>query len=193
MSTRQQRRQAQRARARSPRTRFHPALVLTGIVGAIAIVVAVLVVSTGESDDASQAAGGPALPNLTLTGFDDSTISLAAYRGKPLVINFWASWCVPCLAEMPGFERVYQRRKADVEFLGVNLQDDPEAAQAVIGQTGITYPVARDIDGSAFVALQAYGMPTTIFVSAAGEMLELHTGEITAPDLEARIDSLFGL
>lgn len=204
MSTRQQRRQAERDRAKKRRTGPPVRLIVAGAASAIVIVVAFLITSASGSDDANQAAA--ALPvgngasesrtipdNLTLADFDDNPVELASFLGRPLVINFWASWCVPCLAEMPGFERVYQRRQAEVDFLGINLQDEPAAAQAVIRQTGITYRVARDVDGSVFIALQGYGMPTTVFVSPEGEVLNFQTGEISAAELEDRIVSLFDL
>jgi len=204
MSSRQQRRQAERDRVKKQRTGPPTRLIAIGAASAIAIVVIFLIASTGGSDDANQAAtalpGGAAasefrtIPDgLTLVDFDDNPVELSSYLGRPLVINFWASWCVPCLAEMPGFEQVYQRRKAEVDFLGVNLQDEPRPAQAVIRQTGITYPVARDVDGSVFIALQGYGMPTTVFVSPDGEVLDFKTGQILATELEDRILSLFDL
>ncbi len=176
---------------------------VAGVIGVVALLaVAVVLFSSGSDDTANDppvAAASPgvdesgAVPNVTLSDFDGNPVHLADYVGRPLVINFWASWCVPCLAEMPGFEQVYQRQRPAVQFLGVNLQDDPAAAAAVIRQTRISYPVARDIDGSAFVALRAFGMPTTIFVSAEGEVLSLHTGGLSAADLEEQIISLFEL
>ncbi len=202
MSSRQQRRHAQRRRAKAGQRRV-PVGLLAGVIGVVALLVVAVVLFSNGSDDTANAApaaaaspgveGLGALPNVTLSDFDGNTVRLADYVGRPLVLNFWASWCVPCLAEMPGFEQVYQRQRSAVEFLGINLQDDPGAAAAVIRQTGISYPVARDTDGSAFVALRAFGMPTTIFVSAEGEVLSLHTGGLSVAELEEQIISLFEL
>lgn len=117
---------------------------------------------------------------------------ISDFREQPLVVNYWASWCVPCLAEMPGFERVYQQHQGEVAFLGINLADDPRAAEAVRERTGITYPVARDAEASAFEAFGAFGMPTTVFISPEGGIVELYTGELFAEALAERIDRYFG-
>lgn len=149
---------------------------------------ATVFIATTRSEPAVE---GPPAPDLELAGFDGGTVSLADFEGKPLVVNFWASWCVPCLAELPGFERVHQANKDNIAFLGINLADDPGAAEAVREQTGITYPVARDPDGSAFEAFGGFGMPTTVFISPQGTILELYTGELSAEALAERIDAYF--
>jgi thiol-disulfide isomerase/thioredoxin len=88
------------------------------------------------------AAEGQPLPELTFTRFrTGQTERLAVYRGQPLVINFFASWCAPCLVELPRFEEAYQAHQGKVAFLGVNLQDHPESARRVIADTG--YPGGR--------------------------------------------------
>jgi thiol-disulfide isomerase/thioredoxin len=160
--------------------------------GALVAIVVVAVITffaaTGSGQDELD---GPPAPEVVLEGFDGGTVRLADFAGQPLVVNFWASWCVPCLAELPGFERVHQQHKGEVAFLGVNLADDPGAAEAVVEQTGISYPVARDPDGSAFEAFQAFGMPTTVFISPEGAIVELYTGELSAEALAERIDRYF--
>lgn len=159
------------------------AVVLVVVVGAIAALSA----SGGGTDVAS----GPAAPTFALPGFDGGTVRLADFEGEPLVVNYWASWCAPCLAELPGFEQVYQKHRGSVAFLGINLNDQPEYAKAVVDRTGISYQLARDVDGSSFVAFGASGMPTTVFISADGRILELYTGDLTARELEARISKYF--
>ena len=160
--------------------------------GALAAVVVVAAITffaaTGGQQDELD---GPPAPEEALEGFDGGTVRLADFAGQPLVVNFWASWCVPCLAELPGFERVHQQHQGEVAFLGVNLADDPAAAEAVLDQTGISYPVARDPDGSAFEAFQGFGMPTTVFISPEGAIVELYTGELSAEALAERIDRYF--
>lgn len=128
-----------------------------------------------------------ALPN-----FEGETVRLSDFRGQGVVVNYWASWCLPCLAELPGFEQVYQRHRGAVTFLGINLADDPSSALSVVAQTGITYPLAVDADGVTFNAFGGYAMPTTVFISPDGEVLELHGGPLTAEELEARIETYFG-
>lgn len=159
--------------------------------GALVAVVVVAAITLFETTGGRDELDGSPAPEVALESFDGGTVRLADFEGQPLVVNFWASWCVPCLAEMPGFERVHQQHKGKVAFLGVNLADDPGAAEAVREQTGITYPVARDPDGSAFETFQAFGMPTTVFISPQGAIVELYTGELSAEALAERIDRYF--
>lgn len=127
-----------------------------------------------------------------LEGFEGGTVRLSDFRGAPLVLNYWASWCAPCLDEMPGFEAVYQRNLDRVGFLGVNITDDQNAARAVIEMTGITYPVAVDADGSTFPIFGGLGMPTTVFIDSAGRQLDVITGALSEEALQDTIDTLFG-
>jgi thiol-disulfide isomerase/thioredoxin len=134
------------------------------------------------------AAEGQPLPELTFTRFrTGQTERLAVYRGQPLVINFFASWCAPCLVELPRFEEAYQAHQGKVAFLGVNLQDHPESARRVIADTG--YPVAEDPNGRLFQALGGTGMPTTVFVDADGTIIERHTGELTGRQLSNKLQT----
>ena len=159
-----------------------------GVVVVVLAAAAAIFTATAGSEPAAEA---PPAPDLELAGFDGGTVRLVDFEGKPLVVNFWASWCVPCLAELPGFERVHQANKDNIAFLGINLADDPGAAEAVREQTGITYPLARDPDGSAFEAFGGFGMPTTVFISPQGTIVELYTGELSAEALAERIDDYF--
>lgn len=108
---------------------------------------------------------------------------LGAYEGRPLVINFFASWCTTCLAELPRFEQAYQTHKDQVTFLGLNLQDSPSSAARVVADTGLSYPIGTDPQGRLFQAIGAFGMPTTVFVAADGTVLERYTGELSAEQL----------
>lgn len=122
--------------------------------------------------------------------FDGGTASLEDYRGRPLVVNFYASWCAPCLAELPGFERVHQDLRDEVAFLGVNLQDSVATGRELAERTGITYDLARDPDGTLFTRLGGTAMPTTAFIDARGALVEVHSGELSADELADRIDEL---
>jgi thiol-disulfide isomerase/thioredoxin len=132
-------------------------------------------------------AGGLSTP---FVGFDGTPGTLERYIGTPIVVNFFASWCTPCLAELPGFERVHHEVGEAVRFVGLNLADDPAAGRAIVEQAGITYDVARDPDGDVFAALGAIAMPATVFVDADGRVLEVHGGELSAGALAERIEAL---
>lgn len=136
---------------------------------------------------------GRPLPDFTLQGFGGrGSVSAADFRGKPLVLNFWASWCPFCIQEMPGFEQVHRELGEAVAFLGVDLQDDPALAKDLAERTGVTYTLAEDPDGSLFAAVEGLGMPTTLLVSADGRIVQKITGPLKADQLRRLIlDQLF--
>lgn len=162
-----------------------------------AVIVAVALAGGGSNDttnatDAVEEAASSRrrVPAVSFEMLDGSSGSFGNYRGRPLVVNFFASWCAPCLAEMPGFERVHQDLDGRVAFLGLNLQDRPEDGRWVVEKTGITYDVGRDPNGELFRALQGRAMPTSAFVDAEGHIVDVHSGDLTAGALRARIEEL---
>jgi thiol-disulfide isomerase/thioredoxin len=175
-----------RATARARRNRR------IAVAGVIVLLAVVLIAGSNapSSDEGDVATGGAAPEDVTLTMLDGTTGSMADYRGRPVVLNFFASWCAPCLAEMPGFEQVHQDLDGQVAFLGVNLQDRIADGQRVVDQTGVTYDIARDPDGSLFQHFGAVAMPTTVFIDAQGRVVDVHSGEISAGALADRIASV---
>lgn len=145
--------------------------------------------STGTAPQAST--GPSAAADVVLQDFDGNPVTISSLEGRPLVINFWASWCPACFSEMPSLEKVYQTHRDSVQFLGINLGKDIEAALSVVEQTGVTYPLARDPQGETFAAFGGYGMPTTVFLDRDGRVIELYTGELTVDELETRIVKYF--
>jgi thiol-disulfide isomerase/thioredoxin len=141
-----------------------------------------------EGDPAGRDAAGRAVPTGGLERFDGTTGAFADYRGRPLVVNFWASWCPPCVAEMPDFEKVHQKLRDRVAFLGVNLTDEPAAADALVRRTGVTYDLARDPQGQLFEVMGGFSMPTTFFVSPEGRIVEQRSGQLTGHQLELLVD-----
>jgi hypothetical protein len=91
---------------------------------------------------------------------------------------------------MPDFEDVHQQRGDEVRFIGVNIQDTPAAALDLVARTGVTYDVVHDTDAALFRAFGGVSMPTTVFVSADGEITEVRGGELSAGALQERIDRL---
>ncbi len=161
------------------------------VIGLVATVVFTGADTATTSGATGAAASGDSGVDFALPNFEGETVRLSDFRGQGVVVNYWASWCLPCLAEMPRFEEVYQRHRDKVAFLGVNLADDRSSALAVVAKTGITYPLAIDADGVTFNAFGGYTMPTTVFISPDGEVLELFGGGLTAEELEARIETYF--
>jgi thiol-disulfide isomerase/thioredoxin len=177
-----------------PRRPPHASIRRVALFSAIGIVVLSVAVAfaISSSDDATPVRDTPASESdATAREFellDGGRASLTDYEGKPVVANFFASWCTACLAELPQFEAVHQRYRNDVQFLGINLQDSAAAARRLIADTGITYDIARDPNGSLFQSFDAFAMPTTVFLDAHGRVVELHSGDLTAEQLETTIN-----
>jgi len=113
--------------------------------------------------------------------------------GRPLVLNVWASWCVPCRKEMPAFQSVYLRARGMVGFLGVDYLDEEAAARRLAADTGVTYPLAADPKGTEVAKLGVTALPTTLFFSADGVLRGRRFGELDADRLRAAIRSYLGL
>jgi cytochrome c biogenesis protein CcmG/thiol:disulfide interchange protein DsbE len=130
-----------------------------------------------------------ALPRMT----DGSTMTLGEVRGRVVVLNFWASWCVPCRDEAPALEAVWRRyRDAGVTVLGVNIQDRPAAARQFVATTRATYPNVIDGPGAASIAYGIYGVPETFVIDRDGRIRVRHVGAITAETLNAHLAALVG-
>lgn len=139
------------------------------------------------SPAAPSPASGEPVPPLDVEAFDGSTVSLKDYAGTPMVVNFWASWCPPCIAEMPDLEAVHQSAGDRLAFVGINTQDTPEEAAAMVDETGVTYDLLRDPDGTLGQAFGVFGMPSTFYVDADGTIVARHTGLLTR---DALVDDL---
>ncbi len=146
----------------------------------------------GGSDKGVQVGGQPA-PRVSLIDFEGKRFSLAAYKGRPLVLNFWASWCPNCAAEMPAFQREFQTLGNEVAFVGIDQRDSRDGADRLAAQTGVRYRLASDPQGRVFDAFGGTGMPTTVFIDARGRVVDEVTGQLTAGLLRQRIHEAFGI
>jgi len=117
-------------------------------------------------------------------------LATADLPGRVTLVNFFASWCVPCRKEMPAFERVHRRLGSRVAFLGINHQDQQEPALQLLRETGVSYPAGYDPAGKAALAYGLFGMPTTVFISPDGRILKRRTGEMSESELETAIQQL---
>lgn len=128
-------------------------------------------------------------PSFTLTLFDGKVIKLEDLRGKTVLVNFWASWCVPCRAEASALESAWQKYQAkDVVFLGVATQDKEEDARAFIKEFGVTYLNGSDQDGKIAVDYGVWGIPQTFFIDPQGKISYKHAGELKPSLIAARLD-----
>lgn len=121
------------------------------------------------------------LPDAELEAFDEGEpVRVRDLIGEPLLINFWATWCAPCVAEMPDLQQVAEETTGRVRFLGVNYREpDRDAARRFVDELGITYQLAADPAGEFLTAVRGFGMPTTLFVDPTGTIVYRHTGALS--------------
>ena len=131
---------------------------------------------------------GDRAPAITGTALDGAAIDLASYRGKPVVVNFWASWCTPCRDEFPLFkERLAALGPADgLVMLGVMYKDQADLALKFLTEFGATWPTVQDPDGRIAAAYRVVAPPQTYFIDAAGVIRGIQVGEVRAADFETQ-------
>lgn len=129
----------------------------------------------------------------TFTTFEGETVALSSLQGKPVLVNFFASGCAPCIIEMPALEQVHKELGDQVTFLGLALQDRPEDALDLIARTGVTYRTAQDKNASVITALGGIVLPTTVLLDADGKILATHSGKLDAEDLRSILADELGL
>lgn len=132
-------------------------------------------------------------PSFELTGIDGKTYKVGGERNKPLLLNFWASWCGPCHIEAPDLQSLYEKYEGRVDIYGINVTslDTKKGAQKFIDEYGFTFPVPLDLDGR--VTRQKYGVdgyPTTFLINQNGVVEDAVFGIINPGDLERKLDNL---
>jgi thiol-disulfide isomerase/thioredoxin len=163
---------------RFPRTTSVARLIL--VLGAAVLVVA----GCSDSD-------GTSVTEVPFTASDGSSASVADFAGQPLVLNMWATNCVPCVKEMPALDEVAAEQSGALQIIGVNVFDTPQDATAFATDLGVSYPQFTDPDGELSSALSVTGLPATAFFDAAGKLIDVHQGAYTADELRAAIAQQF--
>ncbi len=161
-------------------------IIAYGIVGAIVVAFAVGLQMRGAKPVEKGLA-----PQFTLPLYSGEKWSLADQRGKVVVVNFWASWCVPCREEAPVFESTWRQYKdRGVVFVGVDYVDSETEARKFIEQFGITYANGPDVGTEAAQKFHIQGVPETYFVGKDGQLAGNRIGVIDAAALSAKLDEL---
>jgi cytochrome c biogenesis protein CcmG/thiol:disulfide interchange protein DsbE len=145
-------------------------------------------VPSGEAGEVDSGAAGTPV-QFNFDDFDGESMALSDLPDGPVVLNFFASWCPTCIAEMPDFETVHQNFAGEVNFLGLATQDRIENAIELIEETGVTYQVGNDQNGEVFALFGGLGMPTTVFIDADHIVTRVHTGVLDVDSLTDTINS----
>ena len=142
--------------------------------------------SHGASSKASTA------PSFRLREVRDParTVSLSDFKGKPVLINFFGAWCVPCRAELPLLQETHQRQGAKIGFVGIDTTDSRSEAVDLLTATHVTYPAAYDPQGSLKATYGVRAMPTTVFVRADGTIADRVAGKLTGDTLARGLQSV---
>ena len=157
---------------------------VTGVVTVVVVVVAVLSVVTSGSDAATPRSDPKAAAfSLPLLGASGGSVSLSQYAGKPVIVNFWASWCSPCKQETPLLAAWYRQEKGRVPLLGLDENDTESAALSFAHSKGVTYPLGFDPQTTAASAYGVIALPQTFFLNAKHQIVARVYGAVTTSDL----------
>jgi len=133
-------------------------------------------------------------PDFTMTDKDGNEVKFSNFAGKPIVLNFWASWCGPCQMEMPDFEEMYKQYGEEVQFVMVNMtdgsQETVDSATQFITEKGYTFPVYYDTKMEGAYYYSVYSLPMTYFIDADGNVAASSRGMISGENLQKGIEAV---
>lgn len=146
-----------------------------------------------ETAEAPEVTPMPA-PDFTVTDGNGAEVKLSDFLGKPVVVNFWATWCGPCKSELPAFDKAYAEYGDDVAFLMVNLTDGQretvEGVKAFVEEGGYSFPVYYDTTYSASSAYGVYSIPMTLLIDADGLLVGGQVGAVSESSLMSAVEIL---
>lgn len=168
-----------------------PLLVITPVALVVAALLGVLgyVLLHGASASRTSALMGKPAPAFTYTTFDGKQVDLAGLRGKPVMVNFWGSWCVPCKDEGPVLSQAWAKyQQTDVQFVGVAIWDQAEAAKDFARSEGASWINGLDSDGKIAIDYGVYGVPESFFISRDGVLVDRYVGPFVGENGSARLE-----
>jgi cytochrome c biogenesis protein CcmG, thiol:disulfide interchange protein DsbE len=163
-------------------------VLVTGLALALPLIVILLANIGRDPHSISSPLIGHPAPEFSLVpvGGGDP-VALSALRGHPAVVNFWATWCIPCVEENATLMRAAQQLKGDVQFLGVVYEDTEAPIAAFLRQHGEAYPSLLDVDGKTAIAYGVYGVPETYFIDAQGTIVAKFVGPLDPATLDGEL------
>jgi len=169
------------------------------LIGAIAVVGVVWIwVSRVPSGGAATAAALPAAPavghpapDFTLTTVTGQTLKLSDLRGKPVVLNFWATWCPPCRAELPDLQAASQRLEGQVAIIGIDQAESPADVRSFAAGLDVTYPIPLDTNADASRLYAVRSLPTTFFIDRSGIIRQIQIGSLTEATLMQLLKTIY--
>lgn len=137
---------------------------------------------------------GSSAPDFTLARSDGETVTLSDLQGQAVILNFWATWCAPCRAEMPALERVYQAgQDKGLVVLGVNQMEPKERVERFLAEMKVTFPIVLDFDAEVGRIYRVYAMPTTYFIDRQGVIRDVVIGgPLSEALLQSKVGALLG-
>ena len=178
-------------------TKSYKLLIALAVVGLVlALAVAGLLITRGGAGNESFSSKASSekkdsAPNFTFKLLDGKDFHLSDYKGKPVLINFFASWCLPCREEMPVLEKIVQAYgPKGVIFLGIAIDDTEDKMKDFVAKYGVTFPVGLDKTATIQKSFGIYGIPTTYFIDKQGVINYSHSGSVTEELLQHELDKL---
>lgn len=130
-------------------------------------------------------------PDFTMLDMEGNEVTLASFFGKPIVLNFWASWCGPCKMEMPEIQKFYEKYGEEIHFLLVSVDDSLDAAKTLISDSGYTFPVYFDTTSVGAYTYGASSIPLTFFIDAEGNLTAYYMGAMSESILQQGVDMIY--
>ena len=167
-------------------------LLATGLFVGLGLSAFVLAGNNRTTPDPGYAAARPGslAPDFTLTALGGEKQSLSQYRGKAVLINFWASWCEPCKAEMPLIEQYAQKYPSQLVVLGLNSEETPLVVRSFADSFKITFTILLDTNGVVSDLYRVDGFPTTFFIDATGRIQAEQVGSLTRDNMDRYLASI---
>jgi cytochrome c biogenesis protein CcmG, thiol:disulfide interchange protein DsbE len=153
-------------------------LLVGSIIGGIVFLTGPIKNATDQTATSVVLKAGSVMPDFALKSLDTSTVHLNQYLGKPVIVNFWASWCIPCRDEMALFERYYQYQNGNLIVIGVNYEEPIDIVRPFVLGNQITFPVLLDEQGKIRDQFMIRGFPTSLFINSKGIFVAENIGAL---------------